>query len=231
MTALQDLHPDSDHPVLSGLGVIEDALDQILRDPVAPVALLASGDYATAVARLERTARRVEVVKLRMVAAADQAGTAQHAGFTGTDAWLAQQTTTSRPHAAREVGLARDLTSGSHDATARALDEGRVPREHAAVILNAGRQLPAGVSEEQRRAVEASLVEKARRFNPDQLRRAARRAIEAIEPDQTVVDAVLKKIIESMTAPRRMRETHTPHPLHRRRTRALREHRPQRRAT
>ena len=95
--------------------------------------------------------------------------------------------------------------------------------------------------------VEASLVEKAARFSPDQLRRIARRAIEAVEPDQKIVDAhenelirteeqaarekcsltlhdngdgtttghftipalaaaMLGKVIDAMTAPRRMRE-------------------------
>ncbi len=89
-------------------------------------------------------------------------------------------------------------------------------------------------------------MEKAARFSPDQLRRLARRAIEAVEPDQTVVDAhenelirteeqaardkcsltlhdngdgtttghftipalaaaMLGKVIDAMTAPRRMR--------------------------
>ena len=89
-------------------------------------------------------------------------------------------------------------------------------------------------------------MEQARRYSPDQLRRLARRAIEAVEPDQTVVDAhenelvrseeqaaqdncsltlhdngdgtttghftvpalaasILAKVIDAMTAPRRMR--------------------------
>ena len=109
------------------------------------------------------------------------------------------------------------------------------------------RQLPDGVSVEQRQVVEADLVAKAARFSPDQLRRVARRAIEAVEPDQNVVDAhenelirseeqaardevlidactttatapprtlhvpalaaaILAKILDTMTAPRRMRE-------------------------
>ena len=53
------------------------------------------------------------------------------------------------------------------------------------------------MSEEQRQVVEAHLVEKARRFSPDQLRRVARRAIEAVEPDQTVVDAHENELIRS----------------------------------
>ena len=115
------------------------------------------------------------------------------------------------------------------------------------MIVQATGQLPNTVSPEQRQVVEASLVAKASRFSPDQLRRVARRAIEAVEPDQTVVDAhenelvrseeqaaqdkcsltlhdngdgtstghftvpalaaaILAKILDTMTAPRRMRE-------------------------
>ncbi len=141
--------------------------------------------------------------------------------------------------------LAKDLQSG-HDATAAALDDGLVSPAHAAVILHAGRELPDTVSDAQRQQVEASLVEQAKRYDPDQLRRLAKRALAAVEPDQVVVDAhenelvrteeqaardktrltfhdnedgtitghftvpalaagILQKVIDSMTAPRRMR--------------------------
>ena len=140
------------------------------------------------VAELDRAIRRFEALKLKVVAAADQAGTAKDAGFTDTNAWVAKTTTVSRSDAAREVALATELESG-HDATAEALDAGLVSPGHAAVIVQAHGQLPDGVSDEQRQIVEAHLVEKAGRFSPDQLRRIARRAIEAVEPDQTVVDA------------------------------------------
>jgi len=244
-SAVQDLHPDSDHPVLAGLGYMERGLDQMLLGASIP---LASADYASLLTRLERESRRLEAVKLKVMAAADRTGSATQAGFTGTDAWVAKNTTTSRADAAKDVGLARELSSGGHDHTAEALDAGLVSPEHAAVILNADRLLPEGVSDAQRHTVEAALVEKARRYTPDQLRRDARRAIKAIEPDRAVVDAaeneqvrteeeiardkcalsmrdngdgtttgrftiptftaaVLGKIIETMTAPRRMRET------------------------
>ncbi|MCW2847061.1 MAG: endonuclease [Marmoricola sp.] len=132
-----------------------------------------------------------------------------------------------------------------HDVTAAALDKGLVSPAHADVIVRAGQKLPAGVTDAQRRIVEEKLVAQAQRFDPDQLRRYARRATEAIEPDSTVVDAhedhqlrteeeaaraqtrltfhdngdgtvtghftvpaaaaaFLRKIIESMTSPRRM---------------------------
>ena len=194
---------------------------------------------------MERAIRRLEAYKLRLVATADKAGTALDAGFAGTEAWVAKTTTVSRAHAAREVALAQELQSG-HDATASALDEGLVSPAHAAVIVKAGRDLPSGVSDAQRQQVEAALVEQAKRYDPDQLRRLAKRALAAVEPDQVAVDAhenelvrteeqaarektrltfhdnedgtitghftvpalaagILRKVIESMTAPRRMR--------------------------
>ena len=149
---------------------------------------LVTGEHARVVAELDRATRRIEALKLKLVAAADQAGTAKDAGFTDTNAWVAKTTTVRRSDAARQVALATELDSG-HDATAAALDAGLVSPGHAAVIVNATGQLPDGVSDEQRQVVEAHLVEKASRFSPDQLRRVARRAIEAVEPDQSVVDA------------------------------------------
>ena len=242
MSALLDLHSDTGHSVLAGVVEIDSALDRMLAAGGSP---LASGEHAAALRSLTRIARRLEAVKLMMLAAADSAETARDAGFSGTDAWAARQTNISRVAAAREVGLATELENG-HQTTADALRQGLLSPAHAAVILHAGSQLPAGVGREQREAVEAALVEKAQRFDPDQLRRVAKRALEAVEPDSEVVDAhendqvkteeemardacslslhdnengtvtghftvptlaaaILRKVIESMTAPRRMR--------------------------
>ena len=247
MTALLDRHPDTAHPVLAGVAELHGLLDQLHDNAASGVR---SGDHAALLADLDRAGRRLDALKLKILAAADHAGTARDAGFTGTDAWTARHTNTSRTTAAREVHLATELESG-HDATAQALDAGLVSPAHAAVILHATNELPVGVSAPQRAAVEAALVTKAQRFNPDQLRRLARRAVEEIEPDQAVVDthennalrteeeaarekcslslhdnddgtttghftiptlaaAILRKVIESMTAPRRMRASEQP---------------------
>ncbi len=239
--ALLDLLTDTADPVLAGVTEVHAALDRLPGPDT-------TSQPGRAVAEVEKAIRRLAAYKLRMLAAADSTGVAADAGFTDTSAWVARQTTTSRSDAAHEVALATELATG-HDATAAALEAGLVSPDHAAVILRAGHDLPAGVSETQRQQVEASLVEKARRFAPDQLRRIARRALEAIEPDQTGVDAhendllrteeqaardharltfhdngdgtttghftvpalaasILRKVIETMTAPRRMREPH-----------------------
>ena len=245
MAALLDLHPDTPDAVSAGVADLHAVIDRLHTTPRG------SSRPSADVAEVDRAIRRLESYKLKLVAAADSAGVAKDAGFTGADAWLAKTTTVSRADAARQVALAAELDSG-HDATAEALDAGLVSPEHAVVIVRATGQLPDGVSEEQRQVVEEQLVEKAARFSPDQLRRLARRAIEAVEPDQKIVDAheneliraeeqaardkcslslhdngdgtttghftlpalaaaMLGKVIDAMTAPRRMREPATAH--------------------
>jgi hypothetical protein len=244
MSALLDLHPDGTHPVLSGIDEIEATLERML---ASPTMVLETGDYATVVTGLEQVSRRLDAVKLRMLAAADKASAARDAGFTDTTAWVAKHATISRAEAAQRVALATELESG-HAATSEALEVGLVSSRHAAVIVHAIGQLPSGMGDAQRQAVEASLVAESGRYSPDQLRRFARRAIEAVEPDQNIVDAhenelvrseeqtaqdrcsltlhdngdgtttghftipalaaaMLGKVIDAMSAPRRMRET------------------------
>lgn len=200
-------------------------------------------------AAVERQSRRLAGIRLRVLAAADRARVAQEAGFTGTEAWAARRTNTPRAAAARQVALAAELAEGC-DATARALDDGFVSAGHAAVIVGATRDLPETVTSAQREVVERQLITDAEDLDPEQLRRRARRVLEAIEPDQDVVDAhenelvrteeeaarekcaltfhdngdgttsghftiptlsaaILRKVIESMTAPRRLRLTPT----------------------
>ena len=231
--------PGAAEAVLAGLAQIHRALDQLQASPAE------ASRTGLAVAEVARAIHRLEAYQLRLVAAAEKSGIAADAGFTDTGAWVARQTTRSRTQAARDVALATQLESG-HEATADALEQGLLSPSHASVILRAGEELPEGVSAAQRQHLEATLVHKAQHYDPDQLRRIARRAIEAVEPDQAAVDAhenqlvrsaeqiardktrltfhdnndgtvtghftvpilaasILRKVIESITAPRRMR--------------------------
>ena len=207
-------------------------------------------DRTTAmVVEVERALRRLESLKLTLLAHADRCGIATRSGFTGTEAWAARQTTSSRADAARQVALARELAAtspgdGSGErpgeppaterrddagadanagvvsdedviagsrATAAALEQGLLSSGHAAVIVGALRELPAGVGPDQHRAVEAFLVEQSSRYNPEQLRRAARRALAAVEPDERTVDAHEDILLRSEEAEARRRATFTWH--------------------
>jgi hypothetical protein len=224
------------------LGGLDASLDQLL---AAADGSLSAAECEQALAALERHGRRVAGIRLKVLAAAQQVRVAEGAGFAKTESWVARRTTSSHATAAREVALADALAEG-HAATGRALDDGDLSTAHAAVILGATRNLPDGVSQDQRAEVEERLVADAQRFDPDQLRRHARRVLETIEPDQQKVDAhenelvrdeeeaarekcalalhdngdgttsghftvptqaaaILRKVIESVSAPRRMR--------------------------
>ena len=77
MSALLDLHPDAGHPVLSGVAEVHGALDRMHAGAAQP---LVSGEHARVVAELDRATRRIEALKMKVVAAIDRAGTAKDAG-------------------------------------------------------------------------------------------------------------------------------------------------------
>ncbi len=181
VTAALDLHPTPGHPAAVAAGVHE-LLDEALTDD------LPAGQYAATIAELARARSRLHALELRLVAAADAAKIHQTTGHTSTGAWLSSQTRTGTAAATRQVTLAGALQDHL-PATAAALAHGEVSAEHATVIAHATRQLPDRLTAQQRATVESTLVAKATRLDPVQLRRVARRALAAVEPDPTVVDA------------------------------------------
>ena len=136
-----------------------------------------------------------EGLKLTLLAAADSARIAESTGHSSTGAWLASQTRGGQARCAREVRLAAALDDGL-SMTTRALAAGTVSSEHASVIADATSRLPAGLSRAQVATVEQQLVERAHRFDPVQLRRVARRAIEAVEQDVAIVDAHEDRLLQ-----------------------------------
>ncbi|MBV9830373.1 MAG: DUF222 domain-containing protein [Marmoricola sp.] len=172
---------------------VDSAIDRLM---AAAEGDLSSAECERALTCLERQGRRLSAVRMRVLAAAGRRRAAQEAGFASTEGWVAQRTRTPRGAAARQVALAGELTSG-YAATAAALDEGLLSPAHAAVIVGAAHQLPPGLGPEQRRVVEQTLVADARRLDPDQLRRRARRVLETVEPDRAVVDAHENELVAS----------------------------------
>ena len=180
MSALLDLHPAPGspgvvvaavHEVLDGLGAVDD-----------------TAAVSDAVVECERAIRRLEALKLKLLAAADAGKIAAATGHASTGAWLASQTRSGTAKSAREVRLATELERNL-PATAAALADGTLSSEHASVIADATSKLPTSLSPADLTTVESRLVEKARRLDPQQLRRVARRALEAVERDVAKVDA------------------------------------------
>lgn len=150
---------------------------------------LSAGELAGEVAGWERAVRRVEALKLRVLAHAQTAEVAKATGMSGTDAWLARTTKSGRRDASHQVRLAAALDEGLN-VTATALGQGELSTAHAAVIADATSKLPKHLTVEERRVIEQSLVSKAAVMNPGDLRRAARRCLEAITSvEDSEVDA------------------------------------------
>jgi len=171
--------------VSEALGTLEAACERV--GSITGEGLDAAG-CADATARLHRIESRVVAARLRIVAAADRAQVSAQSGATSTGAWLAGVVREDGARASRETRLARELGE-SCTATGAALARGEISTGHADVIARAAQKLPAGLDDQQRRRVEEHLLEQAARLTPDQLRRRARRALEAVEPDPAVVDA------------------------------------------
>lgn len=167
------------------------ALDELHRVIDGLTNRLVGVDPDQTLVELDRAVRRLEAVKLSVVAAADAARVAVRTGMADTSSWLACRTHAGGARAASDVKLATAL----HDPrvpsrpTSRALSEGVLSPEHAKVIVQATNQLPNHLTPAEVTAVEDDLVARAQSLAPDQLRRVARRALATIEPDKAVVDA------------------------------------------
>jgi hypothetical protein len=117
------------------LGVVHRLLDDFNVDGVS------GAECAGLVVEAEWALRRLEAVKLKLVAAADRADLAKDSGLVDTGAWLARQTRAGSGEAARQARLAAALGEGLVQ-TGAALDAGDVSTAHAAVIADATARLP-----------------------------------------------------------------------------------------
>ncbi|MDX6360278.1 MAG: hypothetical protein QOH37_3332 [Nocardioidaceae bacterium] len=173
---------------------------------------LSGDEQARLLRELSRAECRLAGLKLELLAAAEKTHTARRAGAASTGQWVAKLVRADGGEAQRQVGLATGLDG--HAPTRRALCEGVISPGHAEVILRADRQLPATVSPEQRTTVERSLLTHAQIMSPSSLRRVARRAISAIEPDISTVDAHEDAILRDEEADARARTRLTLHDNH-----------------
>lgn len=158
---------------------------------------------------LTRAEARVAAKKLQVLAAADRSRTASRVGAASTGQWAARLANADQVTLHRQVGLAQGLDRRS--ATQRALADGAISAEHAQVIVRADQQLPTSLSGEQRDVVERMLLAKAEHLAPDALRKAARRALAAVESDEIVVDAHENDLVRDREAHARSKTRLTLH--------------------
>lgn len=171
----------------------------------------ASG-HAEFVREIARAESRLAGLRFRALASAERSQVASVTGAASTGQWAAGLANADQAATHRQVRLAQGLEQRT--LTRRALASGEVSPRHAAVIVQADRDLPTGVTPAQRRDVEAALVEKAKVLSPGALRRAARRSLAAVEADAVVVDAHENALVATEEERARERTSLTLHDNH-----------------
>ncbi|MBK8733396.1 MAG: DUF222 domain-containing protein [Actinomycetales bacterium] len=186
----------SEGPSVAGVSttVVHATCDQILARLSSPEA----GVVVTSVdvQEVDRLARRVEAVRLALVAAADRQQVHRRCGHSSTSAWVASATRSGGAAAARDVALATALADGL-DRTREAFEAGEVSRSNAGIIARTMGKLPETIAVVDRERVESALVRDARRLDPGRLDRAARMALAAAEKTAAeVADHVEAQLVD-----------------------------------
>ena len=134
---------------------------------------------------LERLTRRVEALKLSVIARAQTQETHRASGASSAAAWLAGATQCGGSEAAAQVALATALEDDL-PATKEALAAGELSVRNARIIAGAMTTMPNDLTNTERAKTEAALVANATRLDPARLRKAALNALAAAQrtPDQ-----------------------------------------------
>ena len=154
------------------LHAVVDAVQARLADPTAGV-VVGGAD----ISEVERIARRVEALRLALVARADRQQVHRRTGHSSTSAWVVSATHGDGAHATREVVLATSLAGEGLAATRAAFDAGDVSSQSAGIIASTMDKLPESLTDVERAKVETSLVRQARVLNPGRLSRVAKFAL------------------------------------------------------
>ena len=184
-------------PAVRGLvagrtGIVHSVLDKIHVRIGEPGARVTTAD----IEEMERIARRVEAVRLALVATADREQVHRRAGHTSTAAWVASATRTGGAAAQREVVLATALDAGL-ERTRSALQAGDMSSRSAGIIASTMSKLPDDLTDTERERVEASLVRDAQRMTPGKLHQAALVVLAAAERTaEQVADHVETQLLD-----------------------------------
>ena len=157
----------------------EVALDRVHRDEL--------GQLLATLATLES---QTEALRLKVLAEAERRQVAADEAATGTDAWAAALTGTTREVNAGGLHLAELLKTTYHH-TREAYAAGQLRTDQVRVIVRAAEQAPTETTPEQLAAAEEVLVGKAtgvgtrsgRPMNAKRLRQAARRMLDIVDHD------------------------------------------------
>jgi hypothetical protein len=161
---------------------LTDALDGLKGTPAWS---MTPDEQRHALVELRKQQARLRELELRVLEAADRNDIGAESGATSTPAWFAHQTKTNRAARFADLHLAHALDE-EFDATRRALAEGEIDVEKAAIIVKAVRELteeydelPPGTPS----AAEAHLIDLGKEFDAATLRKLGKRLFEVVCPN------------------------------------------------
>ena len=131
-----------------------------------------------------RARTSLDALMARLAGAADSMGLPREDGATSTTAWVANTTGIHKGEASKLSRLGRRLGPESRFAvTGAAWAAGGLSTDQAGVILDALDKLPEHIDHEPLTLAEKVLIEQAAELNLDDLKRAANRVLEHVDPD------------------------------------------------
>lgn len=184
-----------DVDVLVPLSTLMAAFDDLI---VMSLTGLTRDSLIDVVRRFEVLRRRMSAFDHRLIVELESRGVAKDLCSASTAKLLTQLLrltpgeAAGRVRAAEVLGPRADCTGApmppAFAIVAAAQADGTVSSAHAAVITRTVRDLPAAVRGEYGDHVEADMVTHATRLHPDQLRKAAQRIVDHLDPDGTLSD-------------------------------------------
>jgi hypothetical protein len=175
--SVEQLH----QPVIAG--EIAAARAAVEAAAAVPTGVLDRFELAEGVAELAALESQVAALRLALLAEADERQVADQTGDTGTDAWAARLTGSTRGVVAGGLWLAR-LLQERYAATREAFAAGGINEAQVRVIVRAAEKMPDRVTDEQRAAAEEALVAKAvDGMDARRLRHAARRMLDVVSQE------------------------------------------------
>ena len=178
----------AEHPIVACAADISRSLAEVAE--VQPTYMSSSAKRAALVAVTDAE-RRLEELKLRLIAASDDV--AEEDGARDVAAWMASNTRTESMTARSEQRLARSIDS-RWQRVAAGMAAGVVSFEQAQVIVAGLENVPARVGVEVVAQAEAQMVEYAERFKPSELRRLVRHILDVVAPE--IADAEAARMLE-----------------------------------
>lgn len=171
------VQPIREEAVASWLEVAQSA---VLAAGRTALSMVADDEIENAVSGTAVLEAQVAALKLVLLSEADRRRMAERTAATGTDAWAAKLTGSTRAVMAGGLWLAR-LLEERYQATRAAFAAGSISQAQARVIVKAAEKIPDTLSEQDRSLAQQELLGKAvSGMDPRRLRQAARRMLETV---------------------------------------------------